>query len=68
MIATGTMKERVSADETSVVFIRLQNKIIIKLLLFQIHVFPFVHFLERQIKVQFCTDPLSQVIHYETDR
>ncbi|XP_026187485.1 cilia- and flagella-associated protein 251 isoform X2 [Mastacembelus armatus] len=22
---------------------------------------------ERQIKVQFCTDPLSQVIHYETD-
>lgn len=22
---------------------------------------------ERQIKVQFCADPLSQVIHYETD-
>lgn len=24
--------------------------------------------LGRKIKVQFCTDPLSQVIHYETDR
>lgn len=25
-------------------------------------------FIERTIKVQFCSDPLSQVIHYETDR
>lgn len=27
-----------------------------------------IFFIGRQIKVQFCANPLSQVIHYETDR
>ena len=67
MIATGRMEERVSVHEIGVVFIRLQSNsqsvFIPKFICFHLCIF-----LGRQIKVQFCTDPLSEVIHYETER